>query len=343
MGLDERDTAAAELLEKARASDGGAFGELTAPHRHELLVHCYRMLGSLQDAEDTLQETLLAAWQALPGFEGRSSFRTWLYAIATNRCLNTRRATRRRPPKEWDVPGVQPPDPTRLGEVVWLEPLPDELLGSGIATPIGPEARYEQRESISLAFITALQLLPPRQLAVLVLRDVLGFRATEAADMLETTTESVTSALKRARTALHHHHAATASRDLPPATGSAAEDALVAKFVRAYESSDVDALVELLTDDVFMSMPPMPFEYQGKAVVAEFWALLFGPNRKYRLVPTRANGQPAFASYVRSADGLFHGTGLFVLTLAGNQICALTRFENTTLSSFGLPRSLTNP
>jgi RNA polymerase sigma-70 factor (TIGR02960 family) len=343
MGLDEHETTAVELLDKARAGDGEAFRELTAPHRHELLVHCYRMLGSLQDAEDTLQETLLAAWQALPGFEVRSSLRTWLYAIATNRCLNARRATRRRPPKEWDVPGVQPPDPTRLGEVVWLEPLPDELLGSGTGAPVGPEARYEQSESISLAFITGLQLLPPRQLAVLVLRDVLGFRANEVADMLETTTESVTSALKRARAALQHHHAATVGRDLPPAAGSAAEDALVAKFVRAYESSDVDALVELLTDDVFMSMPPMPFEYQGKAVVAEFWALLFGPNRKYHLVPTRANGQPAFASYVRAGDGLFHGTGLFVLTLAGSQICALTRFESTTLLWFGLPRSLRNP
>lgn len=338
MGVNE--AIGTELLQQARADDGEAFRRLTAPHRHELLVHCYRMLGSLQDAEDALQETLVAAWRSLPGFEVRSSIRTWLYTIATNRCLNARRATRRRPPKEWDVPGVQPPEPTRLGEVVWLEPLPDELVDGGIAAPLGPEARYEQTESMSLAFITALQLLPPRQLAVLVLRDVLGFRATEVAAMLETTTESVTSALKRARAALQHHRAATAGRELPPAAGSPAEDTLVAKFVRAYESSDVDALVEMLTDDVFMSMPPMPFEYEGKKVVGEFWSLLFGADRRYRLVPTRANGQPAFGSYVRAADGVFHGTGLFVLTLAGGRICALTRFESGTMPWFGLPRSL---
>jgi len=343
MDLDEDEATAEELLSKAQAGDGDAFRELTAPRRHELLVHCYRMLGSLQDAEDTVQETMLAAWQALPEFEVRSSLRTWLYTIATNRCLNARRSIRRRPAKEWDVPGVQPPAPTRLGEVVWLEPLPDQLIGSGIGLPVGPEARYEQRESISLAFITALQLLPPRQLAVLVLRDVLGFQASEAAGMLDTTIESVTSALKRARATLQQHRAAAAEREVPPPTGSPAEEALVAQFVRAYESSDVDGLVALLTDDVFMSMPPMPFEYEGKQVVAEFWALLFGANRKYRLVPTRANGQPAFASYVRGPDERFHGSGLFVLTLAGTQICALTRFENTTLPWFGLPRSLPNP
>ncbi len=306
MDLDEDAVAAAQLLALACAGDNEAFGRLTAPHRRELLIHCYRMLGSLQDAEDALQETLLAAWQALAGFELRSSLRTWLYTIATHRCLNARRATRRRPPKEWDVPGVQPPMPSRLGEVVWLEPLPDELVASGVGLWPGPETVYEQGESISLAFITALQVLPPRQLAVLVLRDVLGFRASEVA---------------------------------PPA-GSPTENALVAQFVRAYESSDVDALIALLTDDVFMSMPPMPFEYEGKDLVAEFWHLLFRADRKYRLIPTRANGQPAFGSYVRAADGLFHCTGLFVLTLAGNQICALTRFETTTVPRFGLPRSL---
>jgi len=341
--MGQHEVTGAELLEKARAGDGEAFRGLIASHRQELLVHCYRMLGSRQDAEDALQETLLAAWQYLPRFESRSSLRTWLYAIATNRCLNARRATRRRPPKEWDVPGVQPPEPTRLGEVVWLEPLPDELLAGGGGAPLGPEARYEQRESISLAFITALQSLPPRQLAVVVLRDVLGFRAHEVADMLETTTESVTSALKRARAALRQQHAASAGREPAPAAATRTEDALVAKFVRAYESSDVDALIELLTDDVFTSMPPMPFEYEGKAAARAFWTALFAADRKYLLVPTRANGQPAFGSYVRGADGLFHGTGLFVLTLAGDQICALTRFESSTLSWFRLPRSLTSP
>jgi RNA polymerase sigma-70 factor (TIGR02960 family) len=341
MGLDEDEATRAELLDGARAGDGEAFRRLTAPHRHELLVHCYRMLGSLQDAEDTLQDTLLAAWQALPGFEARSSLRTWLYKIATNRCLNARRATRRRPPKEWDIPGVQPPRPTRLGEIVWLEPLPDDMLGDHTAAP-GPEARYEQTESISLAFITALQLLPPRQLAVLVLRDVLGFRAAEVAAMLETSTESVTGALKRARASLQHHQAATAGREPPPAAGSATEDALVARFVRAYQSSDVEALVELLTDDVFVSMPPMPFEYEGKTLAREFWSLLFGASREYRLVPSRANGQPALGSYTRGADGHLHATGLFVLTLAGSRISAITRFERNTLPWFGLPRSLSN-
>ena len=340
MDLDDDEAAVGQLLTRARAGDNEAFDLLTAPHRHELLVHCYRMLGSLQDAEDALQETLLAAWQAMAGFEMRSSLRTWLYTVATNRCLNARRATRRRPPKEWDVPGVQPPTPSRLGEVVWLEPLPDEIVASGIGLSPGPEAVYEQREAISLAFITASQVLPPRQLAVLVLRDVLGFPAREVANILATSTESVTSALKRARATMKLHQTAAAGRQAPPPAGSRAENVLMAQFVRAYESSDVDALIALLTDDVFMSMPPMPFEYEGKDLVAEFWHLLFRADRKYRLIPTRANGQPAFGSYVRAADGLFHNTGLFVLTLAGDQICALTRFETTTVPRFGLPRSL---
>jgi RNA polymerase sigma-70 factor (TIGR02960 family) len=340
MDLDEDAVAAGQLLTLARAGDNEAFGRLTAPHRHELLIHCYRMLGSLQDAEDALQETLLAAWRALPEFELRSSLRTWLYAIATRRCLNARRATRRRPAKEWDVAGVQPPSPSRLGEVLWLEPLPDEVLAGGAVLSPGPEALYEQSESISLAFITALQVLPPRQLAVLVLRDVLGFRANEVAGMLATTTESVTSALKRARAAMKAQQSTSEGRQPPPPAGSPAEDALVAQFVRAYESSDVDALIALLTDDVFMSMPPMPFEYEGKDLVAEFLHRLFRADRRYRLIPTRANGQPAFGSYVRAADGLLHCTGLFVLTLAGNHICALTRFESTTVPRFGLPRSL---
>src|SRR5690349_16425624 len=168
----ERRSMNAELLDRAKAGDGDAFRALTEPHRRELQVHCYRMLGSLQDAEDAVQNTLIAAWQGLVAFEGRATMRTWLYRIATNRCLDALRAARRRPAKEWDIPGVEPHNPTRLGEVVWLEPYPDALLDDAMAVPLGPEARYEQTESISLAFITALQLLPPRQLAVLVLRDV---------------------------------------------------------------------------------------------------------------------------------------------------------------------------
>jgi RNA polymerase sigma-70 factor (ECF subfamily) len=160
------------------------------------------MLGSFADAEDALQDTLLAAWQGLAGFEGRASLRTWLYRIATNRCLDARRTASRRPAKEWDVPGVEPPEPTRLGEVVWLQPYPDALLEDAIGVPPGPEGRYEQTEAISLAFVTALQILPPRQLAVLILRDILGFHASEVAGMLDATVESVNSALKRARASL---------------------------------------------------------------------------------------------------------------------------------------------
>jgi RNA polymerase sigma-70 factor (ECF subfamily) len=230
---------------------------------------------------------------------------------------------------EWNVPDVEPPEPTRFGEVVWLEPFPDTLLG--------PESRYEQTESISLAFMTALQALPPRQVAVLVLRDVLGFHADEVADMLDTTVESVTSALKRARAGLQRN-LPPADREPPP--GSRAEDAIVARFVHAWESADLDALVDLLTDDVFLSMPPMPFEYEGRGVAARFCTGIFRAGRRFDLVPTRANGQPAFGAYLRGSGGISHGTGLYVLTLTGDRICAMTRFENSVLPSFGLPRSL---
>ena len=331
---------AADLISRARAGDGEAFRELTQPHRRELQVHCYRMLGSVADAEDALQDTLLAAWQGIGAFEGRASLRTWLYKIATNRCLNARRAAGRRPAKEWDVPKVEPPEPTRLGEVAWIEPYPDVLLEGAINLPPGPEAHYEQAESISLAFVTALQFLPPRQVAVLILRDVLGFRASEVAAMLDTTVESVTSALKRARASLQHRRKTAEGREPPPAASSPAEDAIVAKFARAWESADIDALVDLLTDDVFISMPPMPFEYQGRDVVTRFCASLFGSGRRFDLVPARANGQPAFGAYLRPRAGIRHGTGLYVLTLAGDQICAMTRFENSVLTWFGLPRSL---
>ena len=329
-----------DLISRARAGDGDAFRELTEPYRRELLVHCYRMLGSFQDAEDTLQDTLLAAWQGLGGFEGRASLRTWLYRIATNQCLNARRSASRRAAKEWDVPDVEPPEPTRLGEVAWLEPFPDALLEGLVDAPLGPDARYEQTESISLAFVTALQVLPSRQLAVLLLRDVLGFHANEVADMLDSSLDAVNSALKRARAGLQHRLPPTTDREPPPPSNSAFEAAIVAKFVNAWESADVDALVALLTDDVFVSMPPMPFEYEGRDVVARFCASLFGAGRRFDLVPTRANGQPAFGAYLRPATGVRHGIGLYVLTLTGDRICAMTRFDDTVLPSFGLPRSL---
>jgi RNA polymerase sigma-70 factor (TIGR02960 family) len=289
------------------------------------------------DAEDALQDTLLAAWQGFGGFGERASLRTWLYRIATNKCLDARRSASRRPAKEWNVPNVELLEPTRLGEVVWLEPYPDALLNGPLGGQPGPEARYEQTESVSLAFVTALQTLPPRQVAVLVLRDVLGFHASEVAGMMDSTVESVNSALKRARATLQRRPPPSAPA---PAAGSPAENAIVAKFVSAWEAADLDALVALLTDDVFISMPPMPFEYEGRDVVACFCGRLFAAGRRFVLVPTRANGQPAFGAYLRTPDGISPGIGLYVLTLAGDRIRAMAAFENAALPRCGLPRSL---
>jgi RNA polymerase sigma-70 factor (TIGR02960 family) len=347
-----------DLISRARAGDGAAFEELTQPYRRELQVHCYRMLGSLEDAEDALQDTLLAAWRGLGAFEGRASLRTWLYQVATRRCLDARRAAARRPAKAWDVPHVQPPEPTRLGEVVWLQPYPDALLDGLPATPPGPEARYELAESVSLAFVTACQVLPPRQLAVLVLRDVLGFPAAEVAAMLGISVDAANSALKRARAGLQRSRGAEpsvgsraegavvgaagalAKAEVAAAAGAPVEAGVVARFVRAWEAADVAGLVDLLTDDVFMSMPPMPFEYHGRDAVARFSAALFAADRRFDLVPTRANGQPAFGAYLRAPTGLRHGVGLYVLGLRAERISALTRFESSVLPRFGLPRSL---
>ena len=329
-----------DLLGRARAGDDVAFQELIEPYRRELQVHCYRMLGSLQDAEDVLQETLMAAWQGLGGFEQRASIRTWLYRIATNRCLNARRSASRRPAKEWNIAEYQPPEPTRLGEIVWLEPFPDALLEGVMDVPLGPEARYERAETICLAFVTALQVLPPRQLAVLVLRDVLGFHADEVAEMLEATVDSVNSLLKRARAGLQRRLAPDADHEPAPPPDSPAEQATVTEFVRAYESGDLDALVALLTDDVFLSMPPFPLEYEGIDVATRFYASMIGSGREFDLVPTRANGQPAFGAYLRAPSGVRHGTGLLVLTLAGDRIRSVTRFDTSVLPWFGLPRSL---
>ena len=329
-----------DLIDKARAGDGAAFQELIEPYRRELQVHCYRMLGSFQDAEDVLQETLMAAWQGLGGFEERASIRTWLYRIATNRCLNARRSVSRRPAKEWDIAEYQPPEPTRLGEIVWLEPFPDSLLEGAMDVPLGPEARYEQAETMSLAFVTALQILPPRQLAVLVLRDILGFHANEVAEMLDSTLDSANSLLKRARAGLQRRLSTGTDHDPAPAPDSPSEQATVGEFVRAYESGDLDALVALLTDDIFLSMPPFPLEYEGIDVVTRFYGRMIGSGRRFDLVPTRANGQPAFGAYLRAPSGIRHGTGLLVLTLAGDRICSVTRFDTSVLPWFGLPRSL---
>ena len=330
-----------ELIARARAGDTVAFQKLTEPHRRELLVHCYRMQGCLQDAEDTLQETLLAAWQGFKGFEGRASLRTWLYRIATNRCLNARRAASRRPAKAWDVPGVEPPEPTRLGEVPWLDPFPDSLLDErAIDAPLSPEDRYLQTESISLAFVAALQVLPRRQLAVLILSDTLGFEAGEVAGMIDSSVASVNSALKRARANLQLKMPSRGDRPRPPVMGSPAEAAIVAKFVRAYEGADMDALVALFTDDVFMSMPPIPLEYEGRDAVARFCAMLFRVVPRFTLTPTRANGQPAFGAYMHSASDVRQGGGVIALALSGDRICAITCFEQSALPWFGLPLSL---
>jgi RNA polymerase sigma-70 factor (TIGR02960 family) len=331
-----------ELIARAQTGDGAAFRELTDPYRRELQVHCYRMLGSLQDAEDALQETLLAAWQGLGAFEERSSIRTWLYRVATNRCLNNLRSASRRPRIVWPVPDVAPIEPTRLGEVVWLQPYPDALLEGLADYPPGPEARYETTEAISLAFITALQLLPPRQRAVLVLRDVLGFHADEVADTLQTTVESVTSALKRARSGLARRLGPAAEHEPRPGPNSAAEADLVARLTLAYETGDIDGLIALLTEDVWVAMPPLPLEYQGQDLARQFHAaVVFREGRTYRLVPTRANGQPAFGAYMRDpAGGVSHAIGLLTFTLAGDRIYAITRFDTAVMPSFGLPRTL---
>jgi RNA polymerase sigma-70 factor (TIGR02960 family) len=344
-----------ELLDRARDGDGEAFRELVAPYQRELQVHCYRMLGSVQDAEDALQDTLLSAWQGLGGFEGRASLRTWLYRVATSRCLDTLRSARRRPraataadaASSGDDPAsdpamadLAPPEPTRLGEVLWLEPYPDDLLTGVADTAPGPEARYESAESISLAFITALQLLPPRQRAALILRDVLGFRASETAQLLSTTEESVTSALKRARAALDRHQPPAQRRD-PPPPHSAAERSLVRRLTAAFETGDVADVVALLTDDALFTMPPLPLEYQGRELAGRFLAataLRPGWTASLAEAPVRANGQPAFGLYVASQEtGQSHTVGLLVLTLSGDRISAMTRFDASILPRFGLP------
>ena len=331
----------ADLLTRARAGDQEAFRQLVEPYRHHLQLHCYRILGSFHDAEDALQETLLSAWQGLGGFEERASVRTWLYRVATNCCLKAQRSRRRSP--RVDSPPSWPdlPEPTRLGQVLWLEPYPDLLLDQLADTAPGPEARFEARETVSLAFVTALQLLPPRQRAVLILRDVLEFHAREVAQVLDSTEESVTSALKRARATLQRRLPGSGEREQPPAPGSAAERELVERFTRAFEAKDVHGIVGLLTEDVWLTMPPIPLEWQGRDLADRFLTATAIRHVRPRLVATRANGQPAFGLYVRDPRApILHATGLLVLTLADDRICAMTRFDTSMLAYFGLPRTL---
>lgn len=328
-----------DLIALARDGDEDAFAALVEPYRRGLQLHCYRILGSLHDAEDALQETMLAAWKAFPKFEDRS-LRSWLYRIATSRCLNMLRASARRPHVTEPMHEVELPEPSRVGEVLWLEPYPDTLL-EGIADDApGPEARYESHEAVSLAFVTALQLLPPRQRAVLILRDVLGYQASETADILGASEESVTSALKRARLTLK---VARGEGAMPaPAPQSAGERTLVERFVRAFESSDVTGVVGLLTDDVRFTMPPLPAVWHGRDRAELFLeAMMAWSAHGHRILQTRANGQPAVGLYVVDPHGsLRRGVGLLVLTLAGERISAITRFDPGLLERFGLPRTL---
>jgi len=331
------------VLARARAGDGEAFRELTEPYRRELQLHCYRILGSVQDAEDMLQETLLAAWRGLDRFEERASVRAWLYKIATNRCLNALRDSGRRPRSAAGSGFADPPpEPTRRAEPLWLQPYPDTLTDDLPDTAPGPEARYERREALALAFVAGLQRLPPRQRAVLVLRDVLGYPAAEAGRMLETSEVSVNSALQRARAALATQ-LPSPGRDRAHAPRSPRERDVASRFVEAFEAADVERLVDLLTDDALLTMPPEPLEYQGHAAIAEFYqSRTWWGVRAGTLVPTRANGQPAFGYYLHDAHApVAHANGLVVLTLAGDKISAITRFgDNSLLPHFGLPRTL---
>jgi RNA polymerase sigma-70 factor (TIGR02960 family) len=327
-------------LARARAGDEGAFRELTEPHRRELQLHCYRILGSIQDAEDLVQETLVAAWRGLETFEGRASVRSWLYRIATNRCLNSLRARSRRPKEVQTMSDAL--EPTRLIEPVWLEPYPDVLLEGIPDRSPGPAARYEARESVELAFIVALQTLPPRQRVVLVLCDVLGFQLAEAAGMLDTSETSVKGALQRARAALKGR-LPNGGRERAPRPDSASERRLVGRFSDAVESGDVDELVALLTEDARLTMPPLPLEYQGHDAIGAFLRHREEVRgRRLRVVPIRANTQPAFGCYLPDTQtGIAHPHAIFVLTFEGDGVSAITWFgDKSVFPHFGLPRTL---
>jgi RNA polymerase sigma-70 factor (TIGR02960 family) len=326
-------------LARARAGDQDAFRELTDPHRRELQVHIYRIVGSVHDAEDLLQETLLAAWRGLEQFEERASVRAWLYRIATNRSLDLLRASRRRPEAE-RIP--QMPEPTRFSEPVWLQPYPDLLIDGIPDQAPGPAARYETKEATALAFIVGLQHLPPQQRAVLVLRDVLGYRSGEVAEMLATSQASVNSLLRRARAAFESRLPAT-GRERAPLPDSKLERDVVGRFAEAVEDGDVAGMVAVLTDDAWLTMPPLPHAYQGRNAIDSF---LRGAEERrgtpLQLVATRANTQPAFSCYlVVPETGVAAAVSLFVLTLEGDRISAITWFADTSLfPQFGLPPTL---
>jgi len=325
-------------LARAQAGDGEAFRELIDPYRRELLAHCYRILGSVQDAEDVLQEALLAAWSSIGRFDGRSP-RAWLYRIATNRCLNHLRGESRRPQPVGPQP-AGPPDQgasrtgrARSDDPWWLEPYPGDL--DDLAP--GPEAQYDARESIALSFVAGLQHLPPQQRAVLVLRDVIGFSAAQAADILGTTQAAVNSALIRARSGLRPD---PDPHDVP-LPKSPAEAAIVDRFVSAFERFDLDELVALLTADARLTMPPEPLEHRGPQPIAGFLVEAH-LGQELKFLPTRANGQPALVMYLPDPSAsIWRACGLIVLALRGSQVQSLTRFADLgLLARFGFPRTL---
>jgi RNA polymerase sigma-70 factor (ECF subfamily) len=318
-----------ELLEAAREGDEGAYQRLVEPHRGELHAHCYRMLGSVHDAEDALQDALLRAWRGLPGFEGRSSLRSWLYSIATNTCLDV---IARRPKRVLPLDYGPPTDPhdgprAPLAESVWIEPYPDERLGveDGFAAP---EARYEQREAVELAFIAAIQHLPATQRAVLILREVLGFSAREVAESLETTVASVNSALQRARKAVDERLPEQSQQATLRSLGDEGVRDVVEGYVDAWDRGDIDAVVAMLTDDATFAMPPAPSWHRGREALTAFLGV--GPlsgDWRWRQLFVRASGQPALAFYSwDEAEGTYLPFALNVLTLRGARISDVTAF-----------------
>jgi RNA polymerase sigma-70 factor (ECF subfamily) len=334
-----------DLLEAARAGDEDSFRRLVEAQTTELRAHCYRMLGSIHDAEDALQETLLSAWRGLPRFEGRSSLRSWLYRIATNACLKLiERRPRRVLPVDYG-PAADPHDhpAAPLVESVWVEPFPDEQLQGDLA---GPDARYEQRESVELAFTAALQHLPPRQRAALILRDVLGFSGAEVAEALETTPDSVYSTLQRAHRAVDERLPERSQQATLRALGDETIGRLVTDYVDAWERGDVDTLAAMLTEDATIAMPPRPSWYRGRDSVAAFLrARPLSGALESRLVPVSANGQLAFANYTRAGDARSYRLhAVDVLTLRGSKIEAITAFLTPEVfASFGLPGELGEP
>jgi RNA polymerase sigma-70 factor (TIGR02960 family) len=321
------------LLARARAGDEDAFGALITPYLRELHVHCYRMLGSVHDAEDVMQEVLMRAWRHLDAFDGRGSVRGWLYRIATNRCLTARSRAAAPAPALGPVP--PPPNAPDI-EVTALTPYPDTWLAE-LAGPGDPAASYEVRESVQLAFLTVIQLLPPRQRAALLLRDVLGFSAAETAQILRSSQASVTSALQRARATLETHRASGRLRRVSPSSPGA-ERALADRFTAAWHAGDIPALVSVLAGDCLLTMPPAPLAYRGREAIGAFFATVpaAGDLAAIRLLPVQANQQPAVAAYLR--DGaVARAYGIMVLTVNDDAITEITGFADPSLFPlFGL-------